>query len=69
MDIYGELGKFMRDINDYQDQLWKSMTEQSLKLCRYEYEMQAMEKEKEENLNNGATYEHKMQKKYHQIEK
>lgn len=46
MDIYGEVGKFLRDVNDDQDKIWKSVVEKSLNLCRFEYEIQAIEKEK-----------------------
>ena len=44
MDIYGELGKFMREIDDNQDILWKSITERALHLCKYEEEVIQIEK-------------------------
>ena len=36
MDMYGDLGKLMREINENQDQLWKNLAERALYLCKHE---------------------------------
>ena len=44
MDIYGDLGKFIYDISNYQDSIMKNLFDISLRLIRFEEDYFAKEK-------------------------
>lgn len=39
MDIYGDLGKMIKEVWDVQLVIFESVVKESLKLVRYEYEL------------------------------
>ena len=67
MDIYGDLGKFIKEISQIQDSLFKNIAEQSLILSKYEYEIIKMNDDKKNNEN--ASLEDKIFSKNAQLEK
>lgn len=44
MDVYGELGKQLKEIWDVQHYIFESVMKEGLKMVKYEYEVKEMEK-------------------------
>ena len=49
MDIYGDVGKFLKDMDDEQEGIFKDLAEQALKLTRVEYDFIQLDKERKQN--------------------
>lgn len=54
MDIYGDLGKFIYDVSNYQDSIMKNLFDISLRLIRFEEDYFA--KVKYEEFKNSDTF-------------
>lgn len=52
MDIYGDLGKMIKEVWDFQLGIFEAVVKESLKLIRYEYEMLEMQRDRRENGSN-----------------
>lgn len=52
MDIYGDLGKMIKEVWDFQLGIFEAVVKESLKLIRYEYEMLEVQRDRRENGTN-----------------
>ena len=58
IDIYGDLGKMLKELSDHQDKIFKNVFEISLKLVKYEEEF--IHQEESKKFSGNFAYENKV---------